>query len=64
MVKITIDKIRNDVTISEGRIGLRLNNHNITIQEADELKEWLLENYTKKQKSLRPFTDSIQDTIY
>lgn len=49
MAKITIDKIRNDVTISEGLIRLRLDNHNIIIQEADELKEWLLENYIKKQ---------------
>ena len=49
MARIIIDKIRNDVTISEGLIGLRLDNHNITVQEADKLKEWLMENYIKKQ---------------
>ncbi len=49
MTKITIDKIRNDVTISQGLIALRLDNHNLTVQEADELKDWLMENYIKKQ---------------
>jgi len=45
MTTITINKIRNDVTISKGLISIKIDNCNITVQEAIELKEWLLANY-------------------